>query len=383
MTSNGFFSLRPSNCFGTLEICDNFASAIFTYNRGNTLNLRSQLKPALPELTMHKERERQAIEADIKVNNLIRSNLLLDAQFNRLYLRILEESKRLLEIIELTEDQLYSQYFSVLEQSKKLKHPSKFSDAEVLRLLLHFLTSDMLKGDMVSREKLERIFGGKMKFDALMFETKELMFADARKKAIMLSDKIQKSISVFEEKKEIELDILASTTIHVCKKCAKIISLNKFKRCTCICGEKITKPSQVEQIPLKHFNEKLINFLDQNYWFEYGMDYLLRRKNLQTLVGYYVLGHSGVWHEIDNIAVSKSRNYRFFCECKNTEVKQNDIFVFSGKMVDIGCTRGYIFTTSEEVSDEIIRLARAKNIDIVKEVLKRGITDLLKDIKEA
>jgi len=51
-------------------------------------------------------------------------------------------------------------------------------------------------------------------------------------------------------------------------------------------------------------------------------------------------------------------------------------------MIDVGCTRGYIFTTSDKVPKEIVRLARSKNVDIVKEVLTREMTTVLKDIKE-
>jgi len=126
----------------------------------------------------------------------------------------------------------------------------------------------------------------------------------------------------------------------------------------------------------------MINFLESNYWFEHGVDYILRKKNLHTLVGYDVLGNSGVWHEIDNIAYYKNENYRFFCECKNSEVSEKDIFIFSGKMIDIGGISGYIFTTSKNVSKEIKRLARSKNIEIIEDVLKKDLEILVNDIKE-
>ena len=348
------------------------------------MDSRNWRKLTLPELAMCKEHERQAIEDDLTVKNLIRSNLLLDREYNRLYLDILEKSESLLRIIQLTEGQLFSEYSNLSGQLKRLERAASISVDKFFRLFTATLVRSALTDKIISRDKLERILGSREKVDEIISRVKKGMYTNARKKLIMLSDRIQKGLNVFEEKRKIELyNILSSTTIHSCKKCAKVASLDRFKRCTCVCGEKISKPSQVKQISLKHFNDKLINFLKQNYWFEYGVDYLLRRKNLRTFVGYYVLGHSGVWHEIDNIAVSKSQKCRFFCECKNAEIKQNDILVFSGKMFDIGCTRGYVFTTAEQVSDEALRLARARNIDIIKGVLKREVTDLLKDIKEA
>lgn len=149
-----------------------------------------------------------------------------------------------------------------------------------------------------------------------------------------------------------------------------------------MCEEQIIKVSQVEQIPVHHFNLNLINFLEYNYWLEFAIDYILKRKKLITLVGYEILGNSGVCHEIDNIVYCPNENYRFFCECKNSEVKESDIFIFSGKMIDIGGNKGYIFTTSENVSVEIKRLARSKNIDIIENVLNKDLDILLNEIKE-
>jgi hypothetical protein len=323
---------------------------------------------ALPALKITKTRERQAMEDDTTINSLIRSNLLLDVEFNALYLDIFKKSKELLRIIRLSEDELFleSPYWSrVLESTKKFES-RKFT------FMRYFL---LKKREDISKTK-------RKEFDEAIFEIRRELYTELRKTVVRFSNKIQNRISAFEEKRKVELSILSSTTIHVCKNCAKIISLDKFKRCACVCGEKITKISQVKQIPIHHFNDRLINFLERNYWFEHGVDYLLRRKNLQTLVGFHVLGHSGVRHEIDNIADSKSENYRFFCECKNAEVAVKDIFVFSGKMIDVGCTRGYVFTTSVKASDEIVRLARSKNIDIVRGALTRETKNLLKDIKE-
>lgn len=324
---------------------------------------------ALPALKIKKTRDRQAMESDPTVNNLIRSNLLLDVEFNKLYLHVLKKSQEIFKIIMFIKEQLLQEYSSF---SKESVHCKKFKkeDSSLLTTLLWFEKFKLIPKD--AKEEVDKVIS----------EMTKGVKSDIRKTMAILSNKIQNCLSAFEQEKKVKLSILISTTIYFCKNCANIISLDKFERHTCVCGEKITKISQVKQIPIYHFNDRLINFLEKNYWFEHGVDYLLRRKNLQTLVGYYVLGHSGVWHEIDNIADSKSENFRFFCECKNSEVTVNDIFVFSGKMIDVGCTRGYIFTTSTRVSNEIVRLARSKNIDIVKGVLTRKTTALLKDIKE-
>ena len=343
------------------------------------MKLHSPSNLVLPALTINKSRERQAMEDDPTVHNLVRSNLLLNMEFNKLYLDILEKTKSLLELTRLTEEQLLRSAPIMQKLVRRLMHPSRLGPKIAGGVLLRY----MLVHGLVSREKLEQALGDRKESIEMVFQAMKAVHTQVRKRIVKLSNEIQNRISAFEEKRNVDLHILSSTTIYFCKKCARIVSLHKFTRCTCACGERITKTSQLQAVPINHFNDVLLKFLEQNYWFEHGVDYLLRRKNLQTLVGYHVLGHSGVWHEIDNIAESKRENFRFFCECKNGEVTVNDVFVFSGKMIDVGCTRGYIFTTSDRVASEIVKLARARNIDMIKGILKRGVTSLLGEIREA
>ena len=51
-------------------------------------------------------------------------------------------------------------------------------------------------------------------------------------------------------------------------------------------------------------------------------------------------------------------------------------------MQDIGCTRGYIFTTSGSTEKQITHLARAKNITIIEQVLEKADTKIIKEIVE-
>lgn len=321
---------------------------------------------ALPALKIEKKHEREEIENDPTVINLIKSKLLLDKEFNKLYLDISKKSKELLKLIGPSGDEFF--FKEVYPQSRKYKYKKRYI----------FFNMFFMKGFAGAMKSVDKDVSEKLgKFEKIMHK-------DLKKHLIKLSNKIQNSISDFEgkRKKKIELSILSSMIVHVCKKCERVVSINKFKSRSCACGEKITKISRVDQIPLHYFNDKLIKFIEQNYWFEHGVDYILKRGSFQTLVGCYVLGHSGVSHEIDNIADSKSKNYRIFCECKNGEVTVNDVFIFSGKMIDAGCSRGYFFTTGEKVSNEIVRLARSKNIDIITGVLKRKVESLLEDVKE-
>jgi len=126
---------------------------------------------------------------------------------------------------------------------------------------------------------------------------------EVKKRLKNLNRQIENSISRFERESGIDLNILTSSPVYFCKKCNKILSINKFKQQKCICGEKITRVSHVEQIPIHYFNQNMINFLEYNYWLEFAIDYILKRKKLITLIGQEVLGNSGVSHEKSKILI--------------------------------------------------------------------------------
>jgi len=321
----------------------------------------------LPPIMIGKRKYRINIEEDQKVKNIINTKLLLNNDFNKLYSKILEKSKAVVFYFNFKEDDLKhilfispikknlyeEEYIKLYTALRKARHPSRI-----------------------------RIKYNKNNEEKYLLEVRKNSYKAIKKRLKDLNRQIENYINHFEQKKGIDLNILSSSSVYFCKKCNKILSIDKFKQQKCICEEEITRVSQTEQMPVHHFNQNVINFLEYNYWLEFAIDYILKRKNLITLIGQEVLGNSGVCHEIDNIVYCPNENYRFFCECKNSEVKESDIFIFSGKMIDIGGNKGYIFTTSENVSDKIKRLARSKNIDIIENVLNKDLNSLLNEIKE-
>jgi len=321
---------------------------------------------SLPALKIKKRNSRKNIENDPTVDYLIKSKLLLNLEFNTLYLDLLKKSKEVLDYLNFDKKKI--SFRDIL--SKDFKKEGNITQYKIFKIILEFLKTD-LSFNIYEKQIKENISKEVEKGNIIIKE-----------KLIELSQNIQDKISNFEEKVKIDILILSTTIAYFCKKCNKIICLDKFKRSKCSCGADINNITHVEQIPIYHFNNNLINFLESNYWFEHGVDFILRKKNFQTLVGYDVLGNSSVWHEIDNIAYYKDENYRFFCECKNSEVSEKDIFIFSGKMIDIGGISGYIFTTTENVPKEINRLARSKNIKIITDSLKKNVDTLIKEIKE-
>lgn len=319
----------------------------------------------LPALKIMKADTRKIMEGSKNISNFVNSKLLLDNQFRNLFILLHKKSEEIDNII---------------DEFKKESVPltTKIFDTITLgekKLLYRYLIHTKKQPHTVPKKyqaETEKIL---LKFRKYNFATS---VTDIKRR----SSEIQNKLSKFEDLKNTNLDILTPLTLFICRNCKNLISKDRFKHSKCICGKIIRTISNTTKVPIAYFNKMLRNFITQNYWLEYGINQLLRKKNFQTLCGYHVLGHSGFLHEIDNIAESRTTNFRFFCECKTGSVKASDVFIFAGKMSDIGCSRGYIFTLEKGVAKEIVHLARSSNISIITGVLEKSESDLLKQIKE-
>lgn len=395
---------------------------------GNSI-IHDKIK-SLPPLKIKKTKHLKDLEKDIKIKTLINSRLLLDPEFNELYTNLNGKSIELyscFDILDGTKDftpenlittfypmesKVYKNYFNLvlntistkkiiekmaqdlvnLEKKENIikkeiqafEATSESSPRIKERLKSLKKQLDFFKGEIEERnDKLEKMRVSEEKSNAELHEAIKSIYKGIYADMESLSDEIQNEITHFDKEKNY-IKILSNTTLFYCSKCDRPLSFKKFYINSCKCGEEITDVSQTKKIIFYHFNKNLINFIKNNQWLEYGVDHLLKRKDFQTLVGYHVLGHSGAEHEIDNIAESKKT--RFFCECKNkSKLTPNDIFVFSGKLLDVGCTKGYIFTTAKETNIELKtkNLAKSRNIDIITDVLEKQDEKILGEIQES
>lgn len=285
----------------------------------------------LPPLVIQKIDLRRDMEKNSNISNFINSNLLLDKDFHKLFSDLFKKSREAEEIITSFADDTHFSYRSL-----------RYADFKALNSKDRFLIKNYLfHSKRYSKEIPEK---ARAKIEMLEMDIRKENFKQAITSIKRKSNNIQSTLSKFEKIRKINLDILTSLTLFICNNCKYIISKDRFKQSKCICGRNINTISNTIKVPVAFFDQMLKDFIERNFWFEYGIDYLLRKKNFQTLCGYYVLGHSGNWHEIDNIAESKSSNFRFFCECKTGQIKTSDVFIFAGKMADVGCSRGYLFS---------------------------------------
>jgi hypothetical protein len=324
----------------------------------------------LPPLMLEKTRAREEMEQSPTVYSFIKSNLLLDPGFHQVFMDIHKKSEEIEEVIGSFKEEF--SFFRHRMRWPLIRNPS-ITPSQLLQLRNIFPHGTHLK---FRSKKEER------DYNKAVLEIK----TEAYKRLIALikrrSTEVQSTLSRFEQSGKHSLEILTLSTLFICRQCHNIVSTNRFANATCQCGAKVARMTDVQKEPIAYFDRRLRTFISNNYWFEHGIDFLLRRKNFQTLCGVHVLGHSGCMHEIDNIAESKTSNFRIFCECKTVEIKTNDVFVLAGKMSDIGCSRAYIFTVAKDVQKEIVHLARSRNVSIVTNVLGRPIQDLIKEIKE-
>jgi len=323
----------------------------------------------LPPLVIEKFQEREEMENSPKISNFIRSNLLLNKAFHTLFQEMNKKSEAIDQHIKAIQEVLHSHQMFL---------PPLHSQG-------HDIEDYMLRDFMLLRHGTTRRGVGakrKAEFERAMREIGTVHNKRNISSIKRHSTEIQNLLSRFEQSNGLTLDILTPHTLYICRKCFNVLSTDRFQVGPCRCGLQITTTANTRTEPVAYFDARMRGFITHNYWFEYGVDYLLKRKNFQTLCGVHVLGHSGCMHEIDNIAESRTSNFRIFCECKTAEVKTSDVFVFAGKMADVGCTRAYVFTVTKDIPRQIVHLARSRNISMITSALDRPMADLIKEIKE-
>jgi hypothetical protein len=322
--------------------------------------------PELPSLKINKTRDREIVENEAKVQNLIKTNLLLDKEFINMLLKIQASTKEINKLLE-----------EGIENSER-----DITDWRWRRPFIHgrriIFPHSLMRKRRKFTTKEEKELEAKIKKAAL----EDFKRHNINKKGLITkkSNEILKMIDSFEKERAISpLDILDSIPAYYCPICKSVIGTERFRPIKCKCGAEV-KVVNVKTKIIYKFNNNTVSFMDNNLWLENGIDYLFRKMNFSTICGFYILGHSGLDHEIDNIVENRKENLRIFCECKNCMIDRDNIFVFSGKMQDIGCTKGYIFSTSKIDDKKIFHLARARNISIIDSVLDKSIDDMIKEI---
>ena len=101
----------------------------------------------------------------------------------------------------------------------------------------------------------------------------------------------------------------------------------------------------------KKYNSKWVDKLKKEFLIE---QYIDLRKPMQEIanevgcdkstVNFYIMKEN--IEKRNNSESHKKENLRILGECKGGDIKLRDIFVFSGKMQDIGCGAGCLFNVN-------------------------------------
>jgi len=326
----------------------------------------------LPPLRINRRAARLGIEESPDVKALIETKLLLDPAFIAVVAELLTRTKQMAKEVENAQREDFDLSTLNLAVGTSLVLPPSGLVTQIVSS-----SPSVNLSSQYWQECSTRILNPE-DFKKWVIEER----AKTVRQVIAISNDIQNKVSGFESERHREFPILITTTLYVCRECSRIVSAESFHALRCQCGREISTIESVLQVPIRQLGQNMTRFIESNYWLEHGVAHVLRQKNIDTLVGLEVLGHSGVWHEIDVIGESRQLNYRILCECKNSDLKAGDVFTFFGKMSDIGCTRGYMFTTNSEVSLLIFRLARSKNISIVANVMQRPSSELIGELTD-
>jgi len=317
----------------------------------------------LPPLRTNKNNDRKEIENEPKVKNLINTHLLLSKNMKILLDDLITLSDKIEEIV--FSDDPTAKF---LVDSVMLKYPTSGENVKHLRNYLFHMP--LVHPDI--RRKTQKFAAEELK---IRTEVNDVLLNELATTTNQTVDTINK----FEKNHGIDLDITRNVTIFICAKCKSINSIDRFKRGKCRCGKLINSSSSAQQKSFTILNSAVRKFIAQDMWLEEGFAYLLRKKGYQVKTGISILGRSGVFHEIDNLA-EKDHKMRLFCECKSSVLKLKDIFNFIGKMNEIGCHCGIMVTVADEVELDILKVARGNNITIVSSIYKKSPEQIVSEI---
>ncbi len=306
-----------------------------------------------PEFYGQKSTSRIDIESSLSVKSLLTSGRLLTIDLNQLLASIIGHSTdidKYLRVDDPISSLPQTEYFDKVTELMRKKSKTAIS---------HLSDKDFRKTLLEAQDEL-----------------RPLLRKDLKKKISENSDFIEEEISKYNLKNKIKLKIFDQSVLYYCKKCNSLIEKNEFKSKKCDCGQKITKVSDTEKQTAAQVNQEVEIFFKNNMWLEYGVELLFKQKNYQTQCGVYILGSSGVSHEIDIVAEREADYIRTIGECKNKEIQIDDIFKLSGKMQDTGCNYGFIFSTGVIQSNDVYRLAISRNIKIIEKVLEKTTKEM-------
>jgi hypothetical protein len=305
---------------------------------------------------------RSKIESEQAIKTLLKSDLLLSVGLNKLLSEILTSSTEVDNLVIKLEKPYPPIAESLLDETIN-------QAIEIMRKNPNFDPTDKEQMKEAVKPALRK------------------MFADQRAEmTVEISQKCNEVLDLIDEFRVLNKvdcsNIVNNVPIFTCSNCKRIISKGSFRSKECPCGNNVSSSKLTEQTVINTMNPSVREFFRKNIWLEYGVERLFEKAGFQTVCGAYILGISGVKHEIDVLGENKETENRVLAECKNKTVGIDEIFKLYGKMSDVGCNYGLMFTTATDVHLDVKRVAKSKNIKIFSGVLGCDEKSIVEQLKE-
>ena len=163
-----------------------------------------------------------------------------------------------------------------------------------------------------------------------------------------------------------------------CSKCNFIISsigIQEITQCD-ICKNKVTKTSNRIYIVIP---EKIKEYLEGD-WFADFIAKKFESQGWKTWTNMYVLGGSGIAHEIDILTINKKLGLSLIGECKTGKIGRKDIFNFSTKSQEISSTYAYLFNIEAILESETKKFMDRNGLLFVENIKMKEEKGLIEEI---
>lgn len=139
----------------------------------------------------------------------------------------------------------------------------------------------------------------------------------------------------FEEKTGVK--IIFPSNLFACPECnARLYDKEVTDKKCLSCNSPISQ-SSIKRIPVYRVHEGIKSIWKSGWWFEAYLASCLNKLGCKTWTGVYVMGASGILHEIDVVAIIDGT--LIIGECKTGKISRNDVFNFYTK---VGDTKAHI-----------------------------------------
>jgi RNase P subunit RPR2 len=136
-------------------------------------------------------------------------------------------------------------------------------------------------------------------------------------------------------------EILVPFQVLICPNCNVVLSTEEYKTSKkCAMCHKSIRRNKAKMVYVHGVPQPVKEVWSRNLWFEAFIGKLLRKLKWKTYLHVLVLGSSGIFHEVDILAIKKGTV--LVSECKTGKVKRQDVFNFWAKVTDLKAHMGLL-----------------------------------------